>query len=82
MEAWLQSETFWLNVTNVALGILTLVCLLVVGYGVVLELLPRLRRRSVAEDDHAVLTPELGLTMADGGRRIDARKPRFWRRRR
>jgi hypothetical protein len=29
----------------------------------------------VAADDHAFATPELGVTMADGGERIDAGEP-------
>jgi hypothetical protein len=31
----IDPNTFWLNVTNVALGTVTLVCCIVVGYGVV-----------------------------------------------
>jgi len=39
------------------------------------ELLVRWRRRAAASaDDHAFATPELGLTMADGGKRIDSPK--------
>jgi len=65
-------EAFWLNITNVALGIVVLVCLSAVGYSVVAELLERARKRAlVAADDHATLVPGLGITMADGGERID-----------
>ncbi|MBM4167708.1 MAG: hypothetical protein FJ215_00915 [Ignavibacteria bacterium] len=65
-------EAFWLNVTNVALGIVVLICLGAVGYAVVGEVLDRIRKRAlVAADDHATLVPGLGVTMADGGERID-----------
>ena len=41
------------------------------------ELLLRWERRAAAlEDDHAFATPGLGVTMADGGERIDEAKPR------
>ncbi len=64
-------NAFWLNVTNIALGFVTLICCIVVGYSVVREVSARVRKRKMAEaDDHAFLTPELGLTMADGGERM------------
>lgn len=82
MGTWLLSETFWLDLTNIALGVVTLACVGVVGFGVVQELLPRLRNRFAGEDDHALLTPDLGLTMADGGRRVAGPgKPPRWPRR-
>ena len=65
-------DTFWLNFTNIALGLVTLLCVLVIAGGVVRELLVRWEHRSaVAGDDHAFATPRLGVTMADGGERID-----------
>ncbi len=64
-------ETLWLNFTNIALGLVTLVCVIVVLAGVVHELGHRLSHRKSLADDHAFRTPELGLTMADGGERID-----------
>jgi|WetSurMetagenome_2_1015567.scaffolds.fasta_scaffold1218625_1 hypothetical protein len=70
-------NTFWLNVTNIALGIVTLICCVVVGYGVVQEVLERARKRKenlVEDDDHALLVTDLGITMADGGERVD-KKP-------
>ncbi len=65
-------NTFWLNVTNIALGLVTLICCAVVGYSVVQEVLIRYRNRKVVEaDDHAFLATDLGLTMADGGERLE-----------
>jgi hypothetical protein len=67
-------NTFWLNVTNIGLGLITLVCVAVVGYGVVQEVLIRVRKTKlsfVENDDHAFNVSGLGLTMADGGERID-----------
>jgi len=69
-------DTFWLNFTNIALGLVTLACLIAIAGGVARELLLRWQRRAVASaDDHAFATPGLGVTMADGGERIDERKP-------
>ena len=68
-------DTFWLNFTNIALGLVTLACVLVIAGGVARELLLRWQRRAVASaDDHAFATPGLGVTMADGGERIDEGK--------
>jgi hypothetical protein len=63
-------ETFWLNFVNIALGLATLLCLLAVLGGVGAEFAGWLRRTRATEDDHALSTPELGLTMADGGERL------------
>ena len=63
-------NTFWLNVTNIALGIVTLICCFVVGYSIVQEVLARVRKRKAQinkADDHALLVTDLGITMADGG---------------
>jgi hypothetical protein len=69
-------DTFWLNFTNIALGLVTLFCVIAIVGGVVRELLLRWERRAAAlEDDHAFATPGLGVTMADGGERIDETKP-------
>jgi hypothetical protein len=74
MSTGLESEPFWLDLTNIGLGVVTLVCLVAIGLGVVQELLPRLPRHTAREDDHALLTPELGWTMADGGRQLRAKE--------
>ena len=66
-------DTFWLDFVNIALGLVTLFCVLLVGFGVLRELRYRLARGRKLVDDHAFETPELGMTMADGGKRIDRR---------
>jgi hypothetical protein len=71
MDATDAANTFWLEFTNIALGLGTLVCVLVVATGVVRELRHRLASREKLADDHAFHTPGLGVTMADGGKRID-----------
>jgi hypothetical protein len=65
-------NTFWLNVTNFILGLVTLICCVVVGRGVYQDVRARLRKRgTVIVDDHAFIIPELGITMADGGKRSE-----------
>jgi hypothetical protein len=69
-------DVFWLNFTNIALGLVTLLCVIAIAGGVARELLLRWERRAAAlEDDHAFATPGLGVTMADGGERLDETKP-------
>lgn len=65
-------NTVWLNVTNLVLGLVTLICCVAVGRGVYLDVRERLRKRvHVSLDDHAFFMPDLGITMADGGERLD-----------
>ena len=67
-------KMLWLNIANIALGILTLVCWVLVGYRLVQEVLERKRKsknKPVTSDDHTFLVPGLGVTMADGGERVD-----------
>jgi hypothetical protein len=74
MFALEDPEVFWLNVTNYGLGVLCAICIVVVLVGVTRDLVDR-RRRALAQvlrfDDHAFRVPRLGMTMADGGRRVD-----------
>ena len=74
-----NDQTLWLNVTNAALGLVTLAAVLMVVVSVARELVARRRRAhdSTALDDevralfatspHTLSVPGLGLTMADGG---------------
>jgi len=68
-------DTFWLTATNIALGVVTLVCFVVLGRGLFVDLKARLAARrarlAVSADDHAFVVPMLGVTMADGGERVD-----------
>lgn len=74
---------FWLNVTNIALGVVVLLAAALVAYGVVWELAIRRKKvRRLAHVDaemqamlqnefpHHLAVPELGLTMADGGEQV------------
>lgn len=72
-EKWV----FWLNVTNIGLGLVVLLALLTVAYSVFWEL-PFVRKQARDEANmdaefgtnefpHVLHVPELGLTMADGG---------------
>jgi hypothetical protein len=82
-------STYWLNVMNFALGAVVVVCCLIVAYGVAQELAARRRKRAAAAgldrevselvaayDGHAFHTPELGLTMADGGEPVKKEEKR------
>ena len=69
---WSDPQTLWLNLTNAALGVATLLALGVLAMGIGQELLARRRRaREIngldSELHHMLHVPELGLTMADGG---------------
>ena len=83
-------STYWLTFTNVALGVVTLVCCIAVGVGIVQEVVAR-RRKAVALSDldrevsdlvstygdgHAFQIPNLGVTMADGGEEIRKQEPK------
>ncbi len=75
-----EPSAYWLNFTNIALGILVLICCGAVVFGVLQELAARRKKaaamskldREVSDlvasyDGHAFNVPGLGLTMADGG---------------
>jgi hypothetical protein len=79
----------WLNITNFALGLVTLIALLVVFFAVGWDLLVRkvgkareVNLNNIDADlkallqggSHSFSVPEFGLTMADGGERIEASK--------
>lgn len=67
-----DAETFWLTATNIALGAVTLICIIAVGVVGFREIFSKvwLRvRETVLADDHTFVHADLGLTMADGGER-------------
>ena len=64
-------QVFWLNVTNAVLGLVTLACVLVIGFVAIKDI----RRRATshvneAADDHAFEVKGLGIAMADGGTKV------------
>ena len=71
--------TFWLNVTNAALGLVVLGAVAIVGFVMFRAYLqakePQAQTAGVGaqlaamlrDDSHHMIVPELGLTMADGG---------------
>jgi hypothetical protein len=82
-------STYWLTVMNVALGVIVVVCCAVVAFGVAQEVVARRRKRAMAAgldrevsdlvatyDAHAFHSPELGLTMADGGEPVKQKDQR------
>ena len=85
-----ENWTMWLNITNFALGLVTLVALLVVFFAVGWDLLVRkvgrapqvdlnnvdADLRALLQGSHSFPVPGLGLTMADGGERVESSKPR------
>lgn len=68
-----DSEILWFNLTNVGLGLATLAAIAVLAWAVVRELAERAKSRVATRDldPHAAFIPELGLTMADGGEKVD-----------
>jgi hypothetical protein len=83
------SDTYWLTLTNIALGVVTLICCLAIGFGVVQEVAARRKRKAtlskldsevadlVSEfDGHAFNVPGLGVTMADGGEELKQKDER------
>ncbi len=69
-----DSETMWLTITNAGLGIVTFICILAVGGVVAKELFADIRSKVFLphlQDDHSFDLGGLGITMADGGKRID-----------
>lgn len=86
-----ENWTFWLNMTNFALGMITILALVVVFGAVGWDLLVRKvhtarerggidvsslddELRAMLQGSHSLYEPGLGLTMADGGERIEPAK--------
>jgi len=77
---WSDPETAWLNITNIVLGVVVVLCVVVMLGGIAHEFISRARKRRridaeldrdmrLLNDDHAFSSPGLGITMADGGER-------------
>jgi hypothetical protein len=71
---WTNPETRWLVITNWTLFAVTMICIGIVLYGVAIEVLKRVRAHAVEGAEHMAVLPDLGVTMADGGEKIDKRK--------
>jgi hypothetical protein len=83
-------STLWLTVTNIALGVVTLICVGAVAIGIVQELAARAKKRAALSkldkevsdlvasysDGHAFDIPSLGMTMADGGEELGKKEER------
>jgi hypothetical protein len=85
---WSDPQTLWLNFVNLGLGIVTLVCIAAIGYGVLQDVRERVRKRAGARvsnrevsdlmsglGGHAFHLPGLGMTMADGGEPLESPVP-------
>jgi hypothetical protein len=83
---WSDPQTLWLNLTNLALGLITLAAVLVVSWGVAIgvaaqrkkareldHLDEELHAMLASEGPHIMAAPGLGLTMADGGEPLPKR---------
>jgi hypothetical protein len=84
------NDSYWLSATNLALGLVVLICAVVVVAAIVREVAARtykrarisaeldrdMRRLSEEFDDRTFFDPELGVTMADGGEKIEPKDPK------
>ncbi|MCK9408677.1 MAG: hypothetical protein WCX28_11960 [Bacteriovoracaceae bacterium] len=73
----MDSETLWLTLTNVGLGIVTIACIIAFGVVAAKEFFADARskvRVPQLQDDHSFVLDDLGITMADGGKRIDEKE--------
>jgi hypothetical protein len=70
----INPNTFWLNTINFAVALAILACCVVVGKGVYQDVRVWIGKRvHGTSDDHAFVLPGLGITMADGGMRLDGK---------
>ncbi len=77
MKELLQSEEMWLVLTNVILGVSAIICVIVIVRIAMQEINERRRVRSLLAhltDDKTFVVSNLGVTMADGGKRIDQKE--------
>ncbi len=70
----MDSETLFLTITNIGLGVVTVICIAAVGMVIIKEVFSEARSTVKVphlQDDHSFMLADLGITMADGGKRID-----------
>ena len=80
---WNNPTTLWLNLTNAGLGLFVLGSVAVLIGAIALELVEKFRaslrqgamQMQAGLGSHAIHTPELGLTMADGGEPVEKPAP-------
>ncbi len=76
---WSDPQTYWLNVTNIGLGLVTVICFAAVVYAIAREFVLGPDGRDVADEEavpgetHAFHVRDLGLTMADGGEGVSGK---------
>jgi len=83
-----ENWEFWLNMTNIALGVVIILALVLVFGTAARELWARWAHQARATStvdaklrmklhaaSHSLSVPELGLTMADGGERVEPSEP-------
>ena len=82
-------STYWLTFTNIALGVVTLLCCGALAIGILQEVAARRKRRATMAaldtelsglvgnyGGHAFHIPSLGVTMADGGEPVEQKEKR------
>ena len=82
-------STYWLTITNISLGLVTLICCVAVGIGIAQELAAKRKKKTALSrldsevanlltsyDGHAFHIPTLGVTMADGGEELGKKEQR------
>jgi hypothetical protein len=78
---WSDPETSWLNIANILLGVVVVLCIVVMLGGIAHEFISRARKRRRIDaeldrdmrrlnDDRTFDSPSLGVTMADGGEKL------------
>ena len=70
VRTWQDPQALPLNLTNAVFGLVCVLLVLAVAIGILLEL-SRRRRVPQPSDPKRFRTPELGVTMADGGEPVD-----------
>jgi hypothetical protein len=75
---WSDPQTFWVNIMNASLGIVTLVALLALVGAAAADVYEKMTKRSAAQEEDApaysgVRAPELTLTASNGGAPVKER---------
>jgi hypothetical protein len=75
MWDFFNANEFWLLFVNTVLGLTTLICMIVIGRVAIREITEKRkvnRWLKELDDDHAFVVSDLGITMADGGKRVES----------